>query len=113
MIYATSLTENYEFQRVYKKGQSFPGRYVVLYYRNNHLKNLRYGITATKKIGKACKRNRARRLIFENMRLLFPTMKQGYDLVIVARPAILGADFPTLGKELQKLLHKAGAFYAQ
>ena len=86
---------------------------MVLYYRNNHHQDLRYGITATKKIGKACKRNRARRLIFENMRLLFPTMKPGYDLVVVARPAILGTDFFVLGKELQKLLHKAGAFHAQ
>ena len=113
MIHATSLTENYEFQRVYKKGHSYPGRFVVLYYRNNNHKDLRYGITATKKIGKACKRNRARRLIFENVRLLFPTMKPGYDLVIVARPAILGADFVALGKEISKLLHKAGAFHAQ
>ncbi|MBE7019333.1 MAG: ribonuclease P protein component [Ruminococcaceae bacterium] len=113
MIHATSLTENYEFQRVYKKGRSYPGRYVVLYYRNNNHKDLRYGITATKKIGKACKRNRARRLIFENMRLFFPTMKKGYDLVVVARPAILGTDFFSLGKELSRLLHKAGAFDAQ
>lgn len=106
----TSLTENYEFQRVYKKGKSFPGRYAVIYYRNNHHTDLRLGITATKKIGKACVRNRARRLIYENMRLLFPTMKPGFDIVVVARGAIVGIDFFTLGKELTALLHKAGAF---
>ncbi len=107
----TSLTENYEFQRVYKKGQSYPGRYAVVYYRANNRGNLRLGITATKKIGKACVRNRARRLIYENMRLLLPTMKQGYDIVVVARAAIVGADFFALGKELTKLFQKAGAFY--
>lgn len=106
----TSLTGNYEFQRVYKKGQSYPGRYAVLYYRQSHHQNLRLGITATKKIGKACKRNRARRLIYENMRLLMPQLKPGYDIVVVARVAILDADFFTLGKELRKLLLKAGAF---
>ena len=105
-----SLTENYEFQRVYKKGQSYPGRYAVLYYRKNNRGNLRLGITATKKIGKACVRNRARRLIYENMRLFLPTMEQGYDIVVVARNAIVGADFFSLGIELRKLLQKAGAF---
>ena len=110
----TSLTENYEFQRVYKKGQSYPGRYAVVYYRtSNRADSLRYGITATKKIGKACVRNRARRLIYENMRLMFPDMKPGCDIVIVARAAIVGADFFVLGKELEKLLQKAGAFYAR
>ena len=107
----TSLTENYEFQRVYKKGLSYPGRYAVVYYRNNHHSDsLRLGITATKKIGKACKRNRARRLIYENMRLMIPNMKKGYDIVVVARAAIVGANFFALGNELNKLLKKAGAF---
>ncbi|MBO5409142.1 MAG: ribonuclease P protein component [Clostridia bacterium] len=108
----TSLTENYEFQRVYKKGVSYPGRYAVVYYRNNHHSDsLRLGITATKKIGKACKRNRARRLIYENMRLFLPQMKTGYDIVVVARASIVGVNFFTLGSELKRLLHKAGAFY--
>lgn len=109
-----SLTENYEFQRVYKKGQSYPGRYAVVYYHaSNRANSLRLGITATKKIGKACVRNRARRLIYENMRLFLPKMKPGYDIVVVARAAIVGADFFALGKELQKLLQKAGAFHAE
>lgn len=111
MFKVISLTENYEFQRVYKKGLSYPGRYAVIYYRKSNHPGLRLGITATKKIGKACVRNRARRLIFENMRLLMPNMKPGYDLVVVARMAIVGVDFFTLEKELVKLLHKAGAFY--
>lgn len=105
-----SLTENYEFQRVYKKGESYPGRYAVVYYRPNNRGNLRLGITVTKKIGKACVRNRARRLIYENMRLRLPDMKQGYDIVVVARASIVGSDFFSLGKELTRLLQKAGAF---
>ncbi len=105
----TSLTENYEFQRVYKKGQSYPGRYAVLYYLKTNHATLRMGITATKKIGKACVRNRARRLIYENMRLVIPAMKPGCDIVVVARNAIVGADFFALGKELKRLLQKAEA----
>ena len=107
----TSLTENYEFQRVYKKGASYPGKYAVVYYRSNHHTNtIRLGITATKKIGKACVRNRARRLIFENMRLMSPEMQKGCDIVVVARAAIVGVDYFTLGNELKRLLHKAGAY---
>ena len=47
----------------------------------------RVGFTATKKIGKACRRNRARRVIREAYRILEPQLRQGYDIVFVARGA--------------------------
>lgn len=43
------------------------------------------GITTSKKIGKAVTRNRARRIIREAYRQLEPSIKPGWDLVLVAR----------------------------
>lgn len=106
-----SLTENYEFQRVYKKGTPFYGRYTVVYrFDNKKNEKLKLGITATKKIGKANKRNRARRLIFECFRLMYPNMKTKCDVVIVAKTSITDVCFKNLFDEILWLTKKAG-FY--
>lgn len=102
-----SLTENYEFQRAYKRGLAYFGKYVVLYVYKNNKKKLKLGITVTKKVGKACVRNRARRLIYENMRLIMPDLEKNFDIVVVARASLIGADFFSIGNELKRLLKKA------
>ena len=102
-----SLTRNYEFHRVYGSGTPYYGRYIVLYKRKTKYPTVRLGITSTKKVGKACVRNRARRLIFESFRLFFGTLKPFADIVIVAKPNIVGASFWDIKSETEKLLKKA------
>ena len=103
-----SLTQNYEFRRVYGSGTPYYGRYIVLYKKNSKYPTVRLGITSTKKIGKACVRNRARRLIFESFRLFFDALKPNADIVIVAKPTIIGVTFWDVKYETEKLLKKAG-----
>ena len=103
-----SLTQNYEFRRVYGSGTPYYGRYIVLYKKNSKYPTVRLGITSTKKIGKACVRNRARRLIFESFRLFFDALSSNADIVIVAKPTIIGATFWDVKRETEKLLKKAG-----
>ena len=102
-----SLTENYEFLRVYKKGKAYNGRLVVVYLFKRRDNRKRLGITATKKVGKACVRNRARRLIYESVRLFMPMIKPGYDMVVVAKGSIVSSDFSAVFKEISYFLKKA------
>ena len=67
-----SLKENRDFRRLYGKGKSFVSPVVVTYLMKNRCKQVRYGITTSKKIGKAVQRNRSRRVIREAFRLLSP-----------------------------------------
>lgn len=69
------------------RGKSRVHRLLVTYVLKNRLGVNRVGFTATKKIGKACRRNRARRVIREAYRTLEPQLRQGYDIVFVARGA--------------------------
>ena len=72
------LTENHEYKRVYARGKSAVRPALVLYcLRNKKVKQARVGITASKKIGNAVKRNRARRLLRESIRVLYPQLKPG------------------------------------
>ena len=70
----------------------------------------RFGITVGKKIGNAVKRNRVRRHIYEAFRLYEPTIKTGYDIVIVARVFALDAEFEQHQKVIGIMLKKAGLF---
>lgn len=80
-----SLCNNHEFRRAYNRGKSFVSPVLVVYVLKNRRRVLRVGITTSKKIGNAVQRNRARRVIREAFRELSPQVRQGYDLVFVAR----------------------------
>ena len=100
------LTKNYEFHRVYTKGRYAASAFLVVYVLSNSYNNIRVGITASKKVGNSVKRNRMRRLIRENLKLINEQLKNGIDLVIVARKSEDTADLETIGKELRYLLNK-------
>lgn len=59
----------------------------------------RLGMSVSRKVGTAVRRNRIRRLIRESFRLLQHDLPQGYDLVVVVRP-----HEPLILAEYQKLL---------
>ena len=80
---------------------------VVLYYRKNRLEKNRLGITVSSKIGCAVQRNRVRRLLKENYRIL-QGLSEGYDIVLVARTRITNAGFEEIGKELRSALYESG-----
>ncbi|NMA67215.1 MAG: ribonuclease P protein component [Clostridiaceae bacterium] len=104
------LTKNKEFNRVYSKGKFSASKNLVVYTLPNHLNTVRFGITTSKKIGNAVIRNRMRRLIRENLRIIDVQIKDGMDIVIVARKAEASASFDTVGKELRYLFNKLNLF---
>ncbi|MCL4505719.1 MAG: ribonuclease P protein component [Chloroflexi bacterium] len=69
----------------------------------------RIGLIASRKIGNAVQRNRARRLMRESMRMLASALEPCWDIVVIARPAIAapGVRMQDVRDELQWLLTKA------
>jgi len=80
-----TIKENRTFRRIYNKGRSAVTPFLVLYCRKNGQDHNRLGITVSTKLGGAVVRNRARRRLREVFRLAQPDMKQGYDIILVAR----------------------------
>jgi ribonuclease P protein component len=101
------LTKNKEFQSVYKRGQAYVGRFMVLYVLPGPKKETRVGFTVGKKIGGSVQRNYVRRRLKEAYRCLQPSIVIGYDIVLVARARALETKFDALKKELRQLLRKA------
>ena len=67
----------------------------------------RFGFTATKGLGGAVVRNRARRRLKEAVRLAGPPLAvEGYDYVLIAREGTIQRRFTELIKDLQRALAK-------
>ena len=101
-----TLKENYEFRRLYQKGASAVGSCMVLYCRKNRLGRSRLGLTASVKLGNAVKRNRARRRLREVYRLNSLRLRQGWDIVLVARNRTLTAPWGELNDTFFRLCRK-------
>ena len=110
MIETIPLKKNHEFMRVYKKGRFYVGKYITLYTLNNNINKNRLGITVSKKVGKSVKRNRIRRLIKENYRLVEDKIKHGFDIVFVVRSSEDMPGFFEIKKEMKYLLKKLNIF---
>ncbi|MEG1706589.1 MAG: ribonuclease P protein component [Clostridia bacterium] len=96
------LKKSYQFNYVYKKGQSASDKNLVLLYcplKNN----LKIGFSVSKKYGHAVARNRIRRQLRVCATLLLPRTKRGYTLVWMPR-ATASHEFSVLLASMEKLL---------
>jgi ribonuclease P protein component len=67
----------------------------------------RFGLATGRALGPAVVRNRVRRRLREAIRSL-PSLRSGWDVLVIARPAIVGTDYRTIGSALTGLLTRAG-----
>lgn len=84
---SVTLNENRDFRRAYAKGKSRVHRLLVTYVLRNRLGVNGWFHCHPKKSAKPADCNRARRVIREAYRILEPQLRQGYDIVFVARGA--------------------------
>lgn len=101
-----TIKENRLFRRTYYKGKKQVCGELVLYYLENNLNKNVFGITVSKKLGKAIVRNKIRRRLREIIRQC-DNLKEGYFIVVVARSAAVNADYFSLKKSLEELFVKA------
>ena len=102
------LNKNRDFSRVYRRGKSYVHPHLVLYVAKNRLGHTRIGLTATKKVGGAVQRNRARRVLRAALAEHLPADIGGYDIILVARGATPHPKSTQVSRSLAGLLRRAG-----
>jgi ribonuclease P protein component len=93
-----------EFERAYKEGVRIPGRFMTLFVVPNGRATPRLGVSATRKLGSAVERNRAKRLLRDVFRRR--KVAAGVDIVVVPRREMLDAPFASLEADFHAALDR-------
>jgi len=91
-----------EFDAVFKRGARLDGRLFLLVAAPNGRPFDRLGLAVSRRVGGAVERNRARRLLRESFRRLPRPRGPGVDLVVVARPDLIGRGQAEVDRELRE-----------
>jgi len=102
------LTRAPQFAEAYDQGRKWFGQYMVFWLREGEGASLRLGVVASRKVGNAVKRARAKRLLRECYRKNRFRFRGDYDVVLVARRSIVTARWDDIVAELLDLATKAG-----
>ena len=106
---AQRLKQGRDFARVRGEGQrTVLGCLIANWRRLPAGATTRLGVVTSRKVGGAVVRNRARRLMREVFRLHQRELAEPVDLVLVARPSIVGRGLDEVEKDFIAVMRRAG-----
>ena len=102
-----------DFARLAEDGITRSHPLLVGRFVRTDLDQTRFGFATGRRLGGAVVRNRIRRRIREALRVMAPSFQPGWDVLIIARPAIVDADHDALVGALRRVLRSGGALGGQ
>lgn len=103
------LKKNYEFKQVLSKGKYFSGKNIEAFIKDNN-KNYNFlGLAISVKTAKAVRRNKIKRLIRENYKLLEMDIDSGKSIVFLWKKNvdIENATFENINDDMNYIFDKA------
>ena len=101
------LKSNASFNYIYKRGQSFKNKHLILIYLNTN--SVKIGFSINKKAGKSVVRNLQKRQMREIVRAMIPDLKKGHYIFIL-RPELVPLTFVQKKATTAHILKLAGCF---
>ncbi len=103
------LKKNYEFRQVMTKGRYYQGKYIACFIKRNNKKYNLIGLAISVKAGKAVKRNKTKRLLRENYKILEENMKLGNSIVFLLKKHvdINNINFNNVKEDMEKIFLNA------
>jgi len=106
-----TLRRPWQFREVYRTGRKIDCKYAIVFYRRTGVPEdePQFGFVASRKVGNAVKRSRAKRLLREAVRKHADRFQyEDLWIVLVARASLLNATLQDLSAEVDKRLEAAG-----
>lgn len=104
------LRKRPEFLKVFKNGKRYSGSGLIFFYMANHLERSRIGLDISRKVGKAVRRNRCKRLLREVFRTNRFRLAQDYDLVIRVTPGKRPLEYRNILREFVTFAEKTAGW---
>jgi ribonuclease P protein component len=101
------LTRSEDIQRVRRDGKSQAHPTMIIGSISNQAEKNRVAVIAGRSVGGAVQRNFAKRRLRSAVQKFYPQLKQGYDLVIIARRPLLETSYGSLVKVMETLLARS------
>jgi ribonuclease P protein component len=103
------LTKKKDFEKIFRQGDHLAEKFLVLKLAENNLDYSRFGFIVGLKVSKkAVVRNRIRRQIQESIRTNINGIKNGFDIIILARPTIKDKSYKEINLTVKSALKKRG-----
>lgn len=101
------VTEDRDFQKIYKKGRYAHAKTFKLNYLENKRSFTRFTIVVSKKTEKgAVKRNRTKRIFREVIKAIYPEVITGFDFIINIKKEGVGADLSSVKSDIKETFKK-------
>jgi ribonuclease P protein component len=103
------IKQSRDFARLRQEGQRLvKGCLIANWQQLPSRSSARLGVITSSRIGNAVVRSRARRLLREVFRLHQNDLSQPVDLILIARPSIVGKQFSEVEQDFLATLRKTG-----
>ena len=103
-----SLKSSQDIQSVRQNGNSFSNGWLVLVAAQNELDASRAAIIASRSVGGAVQRERCKRVLRARLNRFSGELRQGFDILLIARKRLLDAKPVEIDQAVHSLLVKAG-----
>ena len=97
------VLKSIEYRNILKGGKSTITQHFKIFICPNHLEKQRLGITTSRRVGTAVKRNRIKRLLREFFRLHKACLPPSSDILFIAKPGADTLDYTGLRAELKNI----------
>ncbi len=101
------LTRASDFRRVRRFGKSYAHPLIVLVTLPSEELTVQVGVAASRSVGNAVARNRVKRRIRSAVEGIYPEIRPGWKIILLARKPILAVEFQEIKAALSWLLKEA------
>jgi ribonuclease P protein component len=107
---ADRILKRREFEALTKCGRRVQNEHFIAVFSPSQIDRSRLGVTVTKRVGSAVKRNRVKRVVREFFRLNRHRLSGKWDINIVAKKQVADATSEKAARSLENILYRIARY---